>query len=158
MPVPIDTVPTLSLSTPLKQSTYVLNKTPDTILLSSSEVSSSSSYSFSDSSTSCDDVEVVAEKASNISDHKREQLEGKHLPEPLLEDNAGRFVLFPIQHKDVSCLFSDFPLFFHRTSRRMTVFPHFQTGLGYVQEGRGLFLDSGGDRFGHRSKGLGKPQ
>jgi len=101
MPVPIDTVPTLSLSTPLKQSTYVLNKTPDTILSSSSEVSSSSSYSFSDSSTSCDDVEALAEKASNISEHKREQLEGKHLPEPLLEDNAGRFVLFPIQHKDV---------------------------------------------------------
>jgi len=36
-----------------------------------------------------------------ISSHKREELAGLHADEPLLKDNPGRFVLFPIQDKEI---------------------------------------------------------
>ena len=104
MPVPIGTVPTLDLSTPLKEAQVVLKNTPETLL--SGETSSSSSYSLSDSSASSDSddahVETQELKVSYVSDHKREELAGEHFPEPLLQENPGRFVLFPIQHTDVS--------------------------------------------------------
>lgn len=38
------------------------------------------------------------------SDHKKFELSGNMKPEPLLMENPGRFVLFPIQHEDVSNL------------------------------------------------------
>lgn len=44
------------------------------------------------------------EGAALQSDHKRLELSGKMKAEPLLMDNPGRFVLFPIQHEDVSRL------------------------------------------------------
>ena len=37
-----------------------------------------------------------------MSDHKRAEIEGRFKEEPLLKDNPGRFVLFPIQDADVS--------------------------------------------------------
>ena len=37
-----------------------------------------------------------------VSEHKMAEMEGRHLEEPLLKDNPGRFVLFPIQDADVS--------------------------------------------------------
>lgn len=37
-----------------------------------------------------------------MTEHKRAEVENRHLPEPLLDENPGRFVLFPIQHADVS--------------------------------------------------------
>ena len=37
-----------------------------------------------------------------MSDHKRAETEGQFQEEPLLKDNPGRFVLFPIQDADVS--------------------------------------------------------
>ncbi len=40
-----------------------------------------------------------------MTEHKRQELAGEHKPEPLLEENPGRFVLFPIQNPQVS-LFS----------------------------------------------------
>lgn len=36
-----------------------------------------------------------------MTDHKRAEVEGRHFEEPLLKENPGRFVLFPIQHKDI---------------------------------------------------------
>ncbi|GMI26695.1 hypothetical protein TeGR_g6274, partial [Tetraparma gracilis] len=35
-----------------------------------------------------------------VSEHKRLELEGKLEEEPLLAENPGRFVLFPIQHEE----------------------------------------------------------
>ena len=37
-----------------------------------------------------------------MSEHKRAEMEGRFKEEPLLKDNPGRFVLFPIQDNDVS--------------------------------------------------------
>lgn len=36
-----------------------------------------------------------------VSEHKRAEMLGLHQPEPLLEENPGRFVLFPIKHDDI---------------------------------------------------------
>ena len=46
-----------------------------------------------------------------MSDHKRAETEGQFQEEPLLKDNPGRFVLFPIQDADVrksrfNCIYS----------------------------------------------------
>jgi len=47
--------------------------------------------------------ELIASQNKNIvmTNHKRAEVEGRHLPEPMLEDNPGRFVLFPIQYTDI---------------------------------------------------------
>lgn len=37
-----------------------------------------------------------------VSEHKRAEIEGRFKEEPLLKDNPGRFVLFPIQDNEVS--------------------------------------------------------
>ena len=37
-----------------------------------------------------------------MSEHKRAEMEGRFKDEPLLKDNPGRFVLFPIKDNDVS--------------------------------------------------------
>lgn len=61
--------------------------------------------------------------------------------EPLLQENPGRFVLFPIKYHDVS--FSTLRVWW-RVSQVSTM-THanwfFFTGLANVQEGRGFFLD-----------------
>jgi len=57
----------------------------------------------------CDDSVVSSvpsvisreESATLISDHKRAELDGLHAEEPLLTENPGRFVLFPIQDDDI---------------------------------------------------------
>ena len=36
-----------------------------------------------------------------ISEHKHAELEGRHAEEPLLRENPGRFVLFPIKEPEV---------------------------------------------------------
>jgi hypothetical protein len=36
-----------------------------------------------------------------MSAHKKAELAGRHVPEPLLMDNPNRFVLFPIQDNEV---------------------------------------------------------
>ena len=41
-------------------------------------------------------------KNIQITAHKQLELDGKHEPEPLLMDNPGRFVLFPIKNPEVS--------------------------------------------------------
>ena len=46
---------------------------------------------------------IETELASlEISDFKRKESDGLLLPEPLLTPDNSRFVLFPIQHSDVS--------------------------------------------------------
>ncbi len=44
-------------------------------------------------------VEIV------ISEHKQAELDGRHLEEPLLKENPGRFVLFPIQEADIWAMY-----------------------------------------------------
>lgn len=39
-----------------------------------------------------------------VSEMRRKEMEGKLKPEPLLTENPGRFVLFPIQDNEVSLL------------------------------------------------------
>jgi ribonucleotide reductase beta subunit family protein with ferritin-like domain len=55
------------------------------------------------SNSNIESVEESSELARKIlmSDHKRAEVEGHHFEEPLLKENPGRFVLFPIQHKDI---------------------------------------------------------
>jgi len=71
---------------------------------------SSSNGSFSEedgkmamSMTSCSTSEVNSsmEKLMLASDHKQDEIEGRHKPEPLLVENPNRFVLFPIKNNDV---------------------------------------------------------
>uniref|UniRef100_A0A7S4JG26 Uncharacterized protein n=1 Tax=Odontella aurita TaxID=265563 RepID=A0A7S4JG26_9STRA len=42
-----------------------------------------------------------AAKKIVVTEHKRAEMEGHHVAEPLLEENPNRFVLFPIQNKPV---------------------------------------------------------
>ena len=70
--------------------------TPDGSFTSSS---ASSVISSSDETVSTNTASMVL-----MTEHRRQEVEGKHLPEPLLMENPGRFVLFPIQHHDVSFL------------------------------------------------------
>ena len=39
-----------------------------------------------------------------VSEHKKAEMEGRHDEEPLLKENPGRFVLFPIKEPEVSRL------------------------------------------------------
>jgi ribonucleotide reductase beta subunit family protein with ferritin-like domain len=68
---------------------------PDTTVAASDSSSSSSS--------NVEGVEDASELGKKIlmTDHKRAEVEGRHFEEPLLKENPGRFVLFPIQHKDI---------------------------------------------------------
>jgi len=95
----------LSLETPAKAapSSHEYN-TPDTVLSSESEYSSSSLASSSES-VSSDDQSVEQQEETQkvvVTDHRRKELAGELLPEPLLQDNPGRFVLFPILNAEVS--------------------------------------------------------
>lgn len=67
--------------------------TPDGSFTSSS---ASSVISSSDETVSTNTASMVL-----MTEHRRQEVEGKHLPEPLLMENPGRFVLFPIQHHDI---------------------------------------------------------
>lgn len=94
----------LSIETPAKAapSSHEYN-TPDTVLSSESEYSSSSLASSSES-VSSDDQSVEQQEETQkvvVTDHRRKELAGELLPEPLLQDNPGRFVLFPIQNAEV---------------------------------------------------------
>ena len=61
-----------------------------------------SSISSNSSEGSLEDEESFkSESKPVITDHKLAELAGKHLPEPLLMENPGRFVLFPIQDNEV---------------------------------------------------------
>jgi len=70
---------------------------PETI---SSHGSSSGDMGEETKSSSSEDRDMVVKKIV-MSEHKRDELAGKHAPEPLLTENPYRFVLFPIQHNDV---------------------------------------------------------
>jgi hypothetical protein len=48
------------------------------------------------------DTAANANKQVQVSKHKLDELAGRHAEEPLLKENPGRFVLFPIQDNDVS--------------------------------------------------------
>lgn len=67
--------------------------TPDGSFTSSS---ASSVISSSDETVTTNTTSMVL-----MTEHRRQEVEGKHLPEPLLMENPGRFVLFPIQHHDI---------------------------------------------------------
>ena len=113
MPVQqIDSFPVvdgLKLETPSKVSKSLTEvDTPDTLGsdISTNSFSSSSSVSLSSEEQEQAIVhvnETAVEKVS-ITDHRRKELAGELLPEPLLQDNPGRFVLFPIQNAEVSVI------------------------------------------------------
>jgi hypothetical protein len=96
---------TTQFDTPLKTNKIEVS-TPETDLNVSA--SNSSSDSTSDSCDSGDfeiaELELKMNQAA-ITDHKRLELDGKLEPEPLLVDNPGRFVLFPIQNPEVRISF-----------------------------------------------------
>lgn len=85
--------------------------TPQTQSPASSECSiTSSSGSSSDSVSSNEQSdhqeigvkgEEVIHRSVVVTEHRVQELEGKHEPEPLLAENPGRFVLFPIQNLEV---------------------------------------------------------
>lgn len=80
--------------------------TPATVGSSSSELSftSSSSVSSDEQSVENNDIDAPENQAQKtiVTEHRRKELAGELLPEPLLEENPGRFVLFPIQNPEVS--------------------------------------------------------
>lgn len=80
-----------------------LNKTPVKSLATSAVVSPEPADSPSVSSgSSVDSLDDTNNKQVQVSKHKLDELAGRHLEEPLLKENPGRFVLFPIQDNEVS--------------------------------------------------------
>eukprot|EP00559_Dactyliosolen_fragilissimus_P008296 CAMPEP_0184858790 /NCGR_PEP_ID=MMETSP0580-20130426/3836_1 /TAXON_ID=1118495 /ORGANISM="Dactyliosolen fragilissimus" /LENGTH=410 /DNA_ID=CAMNT_0027355097 /DNA_START=62 /DNA_END=1294 /DNA_ORIENTATION=- len=65
----------------------------------SSGVSSNDSISSGSVDTLRDNMDAKFKESKT--EHKILEMEGKHLPEPLLKENPGRFVLFPIQDAEV---------------------------------------------------------
>eukprot|EP00557_Chaetoceros_sp_GSL56_P007851 CAMPEP_0176506290 /NCGR_PEP_ID=MMETSP0200_2-20121128/16952_1 /TAXON_ID=947934 /ORGANISM="Chaetoceros sp., Strain GSL56" /LENGTH=402 /DNA_ID=CAMNT_0017905907 /DNA_START=92 /DNA_END=1300 /DNA_ORIENTATION=- len=103
MPVPTidNTTVTSKFETPLKNNNVEVS-TPATELNVSADLSSSGSVSDSSESFESDMVELEQKLTKvTITEHRRLELEGKLRPEPLLVDNPGRFVLFPIQNHAV---------------------------------------------------------
>ncbi len=105
----VSAVSDLSLETPSKALPSGNEfSTPATVGSSSSELSftsSSSSVSSSDDqSVENNDIDAAQNQVQKITvtEHRRKELAGELLPEPLLEENPGRFVLFPIQNPEVS--------------------------------------------------------
>ena len=103
-------------STPVQKEPQAYNKPDPAVGLvtpESSTASSSSSVTSTftpvllnsapkeETSRSC----VEEEDVVIMTEHKRAEIEGRHLEEPLLKENPGRFVLFPIQNHDVSVYF-----------------------------------------------------
>ncbi|GFH59754.1 hypothetical protein CTEN210_16230 [Chaetoceros tenuissimus] len=95
MPVPtLDNTTVLpSFQTPLKDNVQPAADTPETADLNTS----------TDSSVSDSSVEELVEEMEKVTvtEHRQLELDGKLKPEPLLEENPGRFVLFPIQNPEV---------------------------------------------------------
>ena len=64
------------------------------------------SYDFSvssdASSASSDEITSFHREEPSISEHKLDELAGRHAVEPLLKENPNRFVLFPIEDNEVS--------------------------------------------------------
>lgn len=88
----------MNMVTPEKQLLSPLRPVSPSDCSSSSSVGSTSSSSM--------DTQSNRDAANNetqivITDHKRAELSGQHLPEPILTVHPNRFVLFPIQHQDV---------------------------------------------------------
>lgn len=98
MPVPtLDNTTVLpSFQTPLKDNVQPAADTPETADLNSSTDTSDSSVSDSSVEELVEDMEKVT-----VTEHRQLELDGKLKPEPLLEENPGRFVLFPIQNPEV---------------------------------------------------------
>lgn len=76
-------------------------------LVVSPESAGPESYDYSvssdGSSTSSDEVTPFhREVVPSISEHKLDELAGRHAVEPLLKENPNRFVLFPIEDNEVS--------------------------------------------------------
>lgn len=63
------------------------------------------SYDFSvssdASSVSSDEITPFHREVASISDHKLDELAGRHAVEPLLKENPNRFVLFPIEDNEI---------------------------------------------------------
>ena len=82
------------------------NKTPAKSLAMcaavSPELADCPSISSGSSMDSLDDTTNVINRDVQVSKHKLDELAGRHSEEPLLKENPGRFVLFPIQDNDVS--------------------------------------------------------
>ena len=77
-------------------------KLPPTAVISpngSSAASTNSSVSSDDASV--EDISSSIGKDILMSDHRKAEVAGRFVPEPLLMDNPNRFVLFPIQDNEV---------------------------------------------------------
>lgn len=84
------------------------SKTPTKSLIKSSspitpETDSSSDFSVtSNSSVSSDElVSSSFHREAAVSQHKQDELAGRHAVEPLLKENPSRFVLFPIEDNEI---------------------------------------------------------
>lgn len=77
-------------------------------LVVSPESTGPESYDFSvssdASSTSSDEIAPFHREVASISEHKLDELAGRHAVEPLLKENPNRFVLFPIEDNEVSSM------------------------------------------------------
>ena len=83
-----------------------VNKTPSkslapSVAIVSPEPTDSPSVSSESSGSSLEDANANG-KQLQVSKHKLDELAGRHAEEPLLKENPGRFVLFPIQDNEVS--------------------------------------------------------
>lgn len=65
---------------------------------------STASETSSEDDDSVSDTKLDSVMVRNVvmSEHRRAEMNGEHIPEPILKENPSRFVLFPIQHQDVS--------------------------------------------------------
>lgn len=92
----------MSMITPLKNNGHYQLETPDTVFSPESTNSFSGSSVYSESSDDDNAAQFVISPKITITEHKRLELEGKFASEPLLRENPGRFVLFPVQYPQVS--------------------------------------------------------
>lgn len=85
-------------------------KTPQKSLTKASPITpgtcSSSDYSVtSDSSVSLELESSRPERTAEVSQHKADELAGRHAVEPLLKENPHRFVLFPIEDAEIWAMY-----------------------------------------------------
>jgi len=92
----------MSMMTPLKATAKYLLDTPDTVFSPDGSNSLSGSSVYSESSDEDHGNQFMASPKVTITEHRQLEIEGKLAPEPLLRENPGRFVLFPIQYPQVS--------------------------------------------------------
>jgi ribonucleoside-diphosphate reductase subunit M2 len=76
-------------------------KMPPSAIVSPSARSNGSSVSSASSVSSEEDISSSLGKAILQSDHKKAEIAGRFVPEPLLIENPNRFVLFPIQDNEI---------------------------------------------------------